>query len=93
LWIRLIFREFFHLALEHTMSNVDLGQLRVAYKNAVDDWIDTVRAEEALPSPDHSMVAMERWGNTHLKDQDAQGQGSASRKAYKEAPRAVNLGI
>jgi hypothetical protein len=25
------------------MSNVDLGQLRVAYKDAVDDWVDTIQ--------------------------------------------------
>jgi hypothetical protein len=42
LWIRLIFREFCHLALEHTMSDADPRQLRVAYKTAVDDWVDTI---------------------------------------------------
>jgi hypothetical protein len=28
------------------MSNEDLDQLRASYKTAVDEWIDTIRAEK-----------------------------------------------
>jgi hypothetical protein len=41
------------------MSQTDLDQLRLAYKKAIDDWVEAIRAEEALPTPEHSMVAME----------------------------------
>jgi hypothetical protein len=41
------------------MSKEDLDQLRVEYKKAMDEWVDAIRAEEALATPDHSMVAME----------------------------------
>jgi hypothetical protein len=40
------------------MANSDLDQLRLAYKAAVDEWVDAIRGEEALATPDHSMVAM-----------------------------------
>jgi hypothetical protein len=30
------------------MSDADLNQLRATYKKATDDWVDTIRAEEAL---------------------------------------------
>ena len=40
-------------------SKEDLDQLRQAYKAAVDTWVDPIRAEEALATADHSMVAME----------------------------------
>jgi hypothetical protein len=28
------------------MSTSDLDQLRIAYKKAVDEWVDAIRAEE-----------------------------------------------
>ena len=43
------------------MGKADLDQLRLAYKKAVDEWVDAIRAEEALATPDHSMIAMEAW--------------------------------
>jgi hypothetical protein len=47
------------------MSQTDLDQLRLAYKKTVDEWVDAIRAEEALATPDHSMVAMERPHEGH----------------------------
>jgi hypothetical protein len=43
------------------MNNPDLDQLRIAYKRAIHEWVDTVRAEEALAAADHSMVGMEHF--------------------------------
>jgi hypothetical protein len=42
------------------MSPADLDQLRLAYKKATDEWVATIRAEEALATPDHSMIAWEK---------------------------------
>lgn len=75
------------------MSKEDLDQLRLAYKKAVDGWVDTIRAEEALATPDHSMIAMERWDDAHLKEDDAQSKATNARDAYKDALRGVNYGI
>jgi hypothetical protein len=75
------------------MSKEDLDQLRLAYKEAVDDWVDAIRAEEALATPDHSMVAMERWDAAHLSEHDAHAKASEAREAYKDALRTVNYGI
>jgi hypothetical protein len=30
------------------MSTADIDQLRLAYKKATDEWVDSIRAEEAL---------------------------------------------
>lgn len=43
------------------MTKAGLSELRLAYKKAVDDWVDAIRAEEALATPDHSMTAVEKW--------------------------------
>ena len=53
------------------MTKSDLDTLRLAYKKAIDEWVDTIRAEGALATPDHSMVAMEHWDAAHFKEHDA----------------------
>ena len=75
------------------MSHPDLDQLRLSYKRAVDQWVDAIRAEEALATPDHSMIAMEKWDDAHLNEQDAQAKATAAREAYKDGLRTVNYHI
>ncbi len=75
------------------MSQADLDQLRVAYKRAVDEWVDAIRAEEALATPDHSMIAMEAWDAAHFREHDAHTKTTEAREAYKDALRAANYGI
>jgi hypothetical protein len=75
------------------MSKEDLDQLRIAYKKAIDEWVNAIRAEEALATPDHSMTAMERWDDAHFKEHDAHEKATEARDAYKDALRGVNYGI
>ncbi|MGB7433854.1 MAG: hypothetical protein WBR26_20755 [Candidatus Acidiferrum sp.] len=75
------------------MSKADLDQLRLVYKKAVDDWVNAIRAEEALATPDHSMVAMEKWDAAHFNEQDAQKRAHEAREAYKDGLRNVNYAI
>jgi hypothetical protein len=75
------------------MSTADLDQLRIDYKNAVDRWVDTIRAEEALATSDHSMTAMERWDDAHFRQHDAHNKATQAREAYKDALRGANYGI
>lgn len=75
------------------MAIAELSELRVAYKTAVDDWVEAIRAEEALATPDHSMTAMEKWDAAHFREQDAQTKATEAREAYKDALRSANYGI
>ena len=75
------------------MSKADLDQLRLDYKKAIDEWVDTIRAEEALATSDHSMIAMEHWDAAHFREHDAHAKVTAAREAYKDALRGVNYGI
>jgi hypothetical protein len=75
------------------MSKEDLDHLRMDYKNAVDEWVNAIRAEEALATPDHSMVAMERWDAAHFVEHDAHARVTEAREAYKDALRSVNYGF
>jgi hypothetical protein len=75
------------------MSKEDLDQLRLAYKKAVDEWVDAIRAEEALATSDHSMTAMEKWDDAHFREHDAHSKVTDARDAYKDALRSANYGI
>jgi hypothetical protein len=75
------------------MSQADLEQLRLAYKQAVDEWVNTIRGEEALATPDHSMIAMEKWDDAHFKEHDAHSKATAARDAYKDGLRRANYSI
>jgi hypothetical protein len=75
------------------MGREDLDRLRSAYKKAVDEWVDAIRAEEALATPDHSMIAMERWDDAHFREHDSHAKVTEARDAYKDALRAMNYGI
>jgi hypothetical protein len=75
------------------MSPADLDQLRLAYKKATDEWVDAIRAEEALATPDHSMTAWEKWDAAHFREQDAHSKYTEALEAYKNGLRGVNIGI
>ncbi|MGD0568893.1 MAG: hypothetical protein ABSA78_10845 [Candidatus Sulfotelmatobacter sp.] len=75
------------------MPPSDLDQLRLAYKQTTDEWVAAIRAEEALATPDHSMIAWEKWDDAHFREHDAHTKATAAREAYKDALRGVNYGI
>jgi hypothetical protein len=75
------------------MDNSKLDELQQAYKQAVDEWIIAIRAEEALATPDHSEVAMERWDKAGFTEQDAQDKAKQARDLYKDALRQLHYGI
>ena len=78
---------------EEVMSKDDLDRLRHAYKRAVEAWVDSIRAEEALATHDHSMIAMEQWDDAHTREHEAHAKVTEARDAYKDALRTVNYGI
>jgi len=75
------------------MDNSNLDELRLAYKQATDQWVLAIREEEALATPDHSVVAWEHWDDAGFAEQDAQSKAKVARDAYKDALREVNLGF
>ena len=75
------------------MDNSKLDELQNTYKQAVDGWIQAIRAEEALATPDHSEVAMETWDAACFAEQDAQKKAREAKDAYKDALRKIHYGI
>jgi hypothetical protein len=75
------------------MDKSKLDELQQAYKQAVDQWVIAIRAEEALATPDHSETAMEKWDQAGFAEQDAQNKAKQARDAYKDALRQLHFGI
>ena len=67
----------------------ELDSLRLAWKTAVDEWVSSIREEEGLATPDHSMNAVEAWDQANFKEQDARQKAAEARDAYKDALRKV----
>ncbi len=75
------------------MENPDLDSLQRSYKEAVDQWVAAIRAEEALANADHSETEMEKWDRADFTVQDAEKQAQEARNNYKEALRKIHYGI
>ncbi len=75
------------------MDNSSFDQLLATYKAAVNQWVDAIRAEEGLATPDHSMTQMEAWDTAGLKLHDAELTAKKARDEYKNALRQKNYGF
>ena len=75
------------------MDTSTLDQLRLAYKEAVDEWVTAIRAEENLATPDHSETAWEKWDQAKFAEDDAQSKARQARDAYKDGLREADLGF
>jgi hypothetical protein len=75
------------------MDNLNFDELRIAYKQATEEWVEAIRAEEALATSDHSEAAWDKWDTAGLAVEDAQAKAEEARDAFKDALREVNLGF
>jgi hypothetical protein len=75
------------------MAKPNLDQLQQTYKQTVDQWVNAIRAEEALATSDHSETAMERWDRADFAVQDAWKKAKDARDAYKEGLRYLHYGV
>ena len=75
------------------MENAELDGLRQGYLNAVDEWRASIRYEEGLATPDHSMTDVEKWDRAHLAEEAARAKAKRARDEYKDALRRVLYGF
>lgn len=72
---------------KETQVKQELDGLLAAYKAAVDEWREAIRAEEDFATPDHSMREWEAWDQAGFKEEDAREKAKEARKAYADALR------
>ena len=75
------------------MNDINFDQLLTNYHQAVDAWVATIKAEEALANEDHSMKEMEAWDTAGLHVHDAERAAKHARDLYKSALRKKNYGF
>jgi hypothetical protein len=64
-----------------------LDQLQSEYKAAVEEWIKTIREEEALASVDHSVAEVDTWEAAGFREEDARNKAKAAKKRYEDTLR------
>jgi hypothetical protein len=69
----------------------ELDKLRQAYKDAVEEWIAAIRAEENLATPDHSVSAIDVWEHARFGEEEARGKAEDARTQYEDALRKVDF--
>jgi predicted DNA-binding protein (UPF0278 family) len=75
------------------MQDKNFDQLLNDYRQAIDNWVGAIRAEEALANDDHSMVEMEKWDTAGFAVDDAEAAAKKARDQYKSALRKKNYGF
>lgn len=75
------------------MNDQDFDHLLKDYQQAIDGWVDAIRAEEALANDDHSMIEMEKWDAAGFVVHDAEATAKKARDRYKNALRKKNYGF
>ena len=67
--------------------------MQLLYKEAVDRWVAAIREEEGLATPDHSIVAWERWEQAGFAAKEAQDKAETAKEAYKAGLRQRDYDI
>jgi TRAP-type C4-dicarboxylate transport system substrate-binding protein len=75
------------------MSEINFDSLLKNYREAVEHWVSSIRAEEALATEDHTMVAMEKWDAAGFAVHDAELAAKKARDHYKNELRKKNYGF
>jgi len=65
----------------------EFDQMQSNYKQAVEEWIESIRKEEALASVNHSVAEVDMWENAANKEEEAREKAKTAKKEYEDALR------
>jgi hypothetical protein len=71
----------------------ELDRRRGLYQEAVEQWIQRIRDEEALARPDHSLAAVDAWEHAHFREEDARTKAKQARREYQDELRRILFGF
>jgi energy-converting hydrogenase A subunit M len=75
------------------MTDSNLDQLQGTYKSAVEEWIASIKREEALASVHHSVAKLDLWEQAHLAEDKIRNKVLESKKQYEDALRETQFGF
>ncbi len=67
--------------------NAELDRMQSDYKAAVEEWIASIREEEALASVNHSVAEIDKWEGAGFKEEESRSRAKAAKKEYEGALR------
>lgn len=79
--------------MENTTDIAELDRLRQAYKDAVEQWVTAIRAEESMATADHSVPAVDLWEHAGFDEEEAREKAKAARREYEDALRKADFGF
>ena len=69
------------------MESTDLDHSLRTYNAAVDEWIATIREEEALAFKNDTLPEVDQWEQAHFREEEARNKAKAAKKDYESALR------
>ena len=63
-------------------ENSKLDDLQASYKVAVENWISSIRKEEALASVNHSIAEIDQWENASFHEDEMRAVAKEAKAKY-----------
>ena len=74
-------------------DHLDLDKMQAAYRAAVEEWVATIREEEALASVNHTVAEVDQWEAAHFKEDEIRAKVKAAKRRYEDALREKFFGF
>ncbi|MGB9117929.1 hypothetical protein [Bradyrhizobium sp.] len=71
----------------------ELDELQAAYREAVEQWVASIRKEEALASVNHDVADVDRWEAAHFEEDDRRTKVKDAKAKYEDALREKFFGF
>jgi hypothetical protein len=69
------------------MEQAELLTMQKAYRAAVDEWVEAIRAEEELAAVEPTLAQVDSWEAAHFKEDEARNRAKQAKKEYEDAIR------
>ena len=71
----------------------ELDAMQATYHDAVEEWVKTIREEEALAAVEHSVADVDAWEAACSREGDARKRARTAKKEYEDALREEFFGF
>jgi hypothetical protein len=74
-------------------EHLELDQMQAAYKAAVEEWIASIKEEEALASVNHTVADLDKWEQASMREEEVRSKVKSAKKQYEDALREEFFGF
>jgi anti-sigma regulatory factor (Ser/Thr protein kinase) len=73
--------------MSKSMNQTQISKMQECYRAAVEEWMTTIRAEEALALAAPTLSEVDLWEGAHFSEETARNKAKAAKKEYEDAIR------